>query len=73
MTTVDAMLLGSGRADASARGSDIFGGGNWENSTLYKVLVTQGFAPTGHSAENTPGELIVYAGELVEVSATPTP
>lgn len=74
LTTVDAMLLGSGRDDAGVNGSDIFGGGNWERSTLYKVLVTQGFAPAGHSAENSPNELIVFAGEVVdEPVATPTP
>jgi len=73
LTTVDAMQMGSGRADANAKGSDIFGGGNWEKSALYKVLVTQGFAPQGHSAENSPNELIVFAGEIAEAPATPTP
>jgi len=32
LTTYDAILMGSGRADANAQGEDILGGGTWETS-----------------------------------------
>ena len=74
LTAYDAILMGSGRADANAQGKDILGGGDWESSALHTVLVTQGFAPTGHSAENAPVQLLLYAGHMAaEVTATPTP
>ena len=66
LTSVDAMLLGAGRADASAKGSDIFGGGDWENSSLYNVLVNQGLVPKGHSADSPGKPAMFYAGEAVE-------
>ena len=77
LTSYDAILLGSRRvAGASAAGTDILGGGNWESSLLHKVLVEQGFAPEGHSADNPPVQLIIYAGQSTAeatVTATPTP
>ena len=77
LTTYDAILLGSQRApDSTSPGTDILGGGNWESSALHKVLVDQGFAPEGHSAENPPVQLIIYAGQTTAkgaVTATPTP
>jgi hypothetical protein len=75
LTTYDAILLGSRRvAGASAAGTDILGGGNWESSLLHKVLVEQGFVPEGHSAENPPVQLIIYAGQATaEATATATP
>ena len=72
MTSVDAMLKGAGRADANATGTDIFGGGNWEGSLLYNILVNQGLVPAGHSADSPPNDVILYAGTIVE-SPTPTP
>ncbi len=73
LTSYNAMLLGAGRADASAKGSDIFGGGNWETSSLYTVLMNQGLVPGGHSADSPASNPVLYAGEAVEVTATPTP
>jgi hypothetical protein len=73
LTSVDAMRMGAGRADASSTGSDIFGGGNWKASSLYNVLVNQGLVAAGHSADAPPEIVILYAGEVVEPSATPTP
>jgi len=58
---------------AITKGSDILGGGNWESSALFNVLVNQGLVAEGHSAEEVPSELVLYAGEHVEASATPTP
>ena len=74
LTSYDAILMGSGRADANAQGKDILGGGNWESSALHTTLVTQGFVPEGHSADATPVQLMIYAGQAAaEVTATPTP
>jgi len=77
LTTYDAILLGSQRApDSTSPGTDILGGGNWESSALHKVLVDQGFAPEGHSADNQPVSLVIYAGQATAeatVTATPTP
>lgn len=73
MTSIDAMRLGAGRADASSTGNDIFGGGNWESSLLHNVLINQGFAADGHSADAPAERLIIYAGGHAEATATPTP
>jgi hypothetical protein len=77
LTTYDAILLGSRRvAGSSSAGTDISGGGDWESSILHEVLVNQGFAPEGHSAENPPVHLVIYAGQAASdasVTATPTP
>jgi hypothetical protein len=72
LTSYDAMLLGAGRADASAKGSDIFGG-NREASSLYIVLANQGLVVSGHSADSPASGFTLYAGEAVESPATPTP
>jgi hypothetical protein len=55
------------------KGNDILGGGNWEASALFNVLANQGLVADGHSAEQVPSELVLYAGERVEEPATPTP
>jgi len=73
MTTYQTILMGSGRANASAKGRDILGGGDWEKSALYAMLVKQGFAPAGHSAETFPVAPLIYAGHTQEAKATPTP
>lgn len=73
LTSYNAMLLGAGRADASARGTDIFGGGSWEASSLYNVLANQGLVVSGHSADSPASNPALYAGGTVEASATPTP
>lgn len=73
MTSIEAMLRGAGRANAEATGTDIFGGGNWKGSSLYAVLVNQGLVATGHSADSPASSPVLYAGEAVEVTATPTP
>ncbi len=73
LSSYDAMQLGSQRADATATGNNIFGNGNWEDSTLFAVLTTQGMVPTGHSADVSPNNFALYVGSAVEVTATPTP
>jgi hypothetical protein len=76
LTSYDAILMGSHRADVNAQGNDILGGGNWDNSLLHEVLVNQGLTPQGHSPDVPPNQAIIYAGQVVanaEVTATPTP
>jgi hypothetical protein len=75
LTTYDAMQSGSGRSDASAKGNDVFGGGKWEASALYKVLAGQALVPEGHSAESPAHAIIIFAGQRIaeEENATPTP
>ena len=73
LTTYEAMQMGSGRADAAAKGADIFGGGNWEKSTLYNVLVKQGLVAAGHSADSPAATLVVFAGQAAPEAATATP
>lgn len=73
LSSYDAMQLGSQRADTAATGNDIFGGGNWESSTLFTVLTTQGMVPKGHAADVSPNNFVLYVGSAVAVTATPTP
>ena len=76
LSTYEAMSLGSRRVSGSTSpGTDIFGGGNWENSLLYEVLVNQGLTTPGHSPDVEPRNPIVYAGRVVasDVELTPTP
>ena len=73
LTTYKAMQMGSGRADANAKGTDIFGGGDWEKSKLFTLLTTQGMTAKGHSADVSSNDFILYAGSTVVSTATPTP
>jgi len=75
LTTYAAISMGSGRADAASKGSDILGGGVMDKSALYDVLVNQGLVSTGHSADSPAVTLVVFAGQAVvdEATATPTP
>ena len=75
LTTYEAIQMGSGRADATAQGADVLGGGAWEKSALYTALVNQGLVAAGHSADSPAVELVVFAGQAVsdEAKATPTP
>ena len=73
MTDYDALLLGSRRVEgSSSAGNDIFGGGAWESSLLYEVLVNQGLVPKGHSAETPARTPLLFAGAVVpETGETP--
>ncbi len=74
LTTYDAVLLGSRRvAGSSSKGNDILGGGDWETSLLHEVLVNQGLAPSGHSADVPVSNPVLFAGSQAEEEATPTP
>ena len=81
LTTYPGILAGSGRADANAKGNDILGGGNWERSKLYDLLVKHSTTPVGHPADVPSSGPLIYAGQPVVVptevpptpEATPTP
>ena len=80
LSSYDAMLMGSQRADANAEGTDIFGDGDWQTSILHDVLVNQSLVPEGHQADTPDTPVLVYAGHRVAdveaegtVTVTPTP
>ncbi|MEW6085088.1 MAG: hypothetical protein AB1607_10885 [Chloroflexota bacterium] len=75
LTTYEALFLGSRRVQGSSSPStDIFGRGDWEQSLLYEVLITQGMTPQGHSPDAPPNQAVLYAGKIVaDIPATPTP
>ncbi len=75
LTTFAAISMGSGRADAASKGTDILGGGAMDKSVLYDVLVSQGLVAVGHSADSPAVALMVFAGQAAadEATATPTP
>jgi len=78
LSTYEAISLGTRRvAESTSPGTDIFGGGEWEGSLLYEVLVNQGLTVPGHSPDAGPSNPILYVGQVVaaegEVTATPTP
>jgi hypothetical protein len=78
LSSYDAISLGTRRvAGSTSPGTDIFGGGEWENSLLYEVLVNQGLTTPGHSPDVEPRIPILYVGQTVagegEVTPTPTP
>ena len=72
MTTYAALGLGSQRADANAKGTDILGGGDWATSQLFNVLSNQGLTPDGHSADVSAGNPVIFAGTQTEVQAEAT-
>jgi hypothetical protein len=66
MSDYQGILAGSRRTSADARGNDILGGGNWEQSKLYEVLITrkgQPLAmPLGRAVDFDADTVTVYAG-----------
>jgi hypothetical protein len=75
LSSYQAVSLGSRRvAESTSPGTDVFGGGEWENSLLYEYLVNFGLTTQGHSAEVEPINPIMYVGQAVaEGEATATP
>lgn len=77
LSTYEAISLGSRRvAGSTSPGTDIFGGGTWEDSLLYEVLVNQGLTAQGHSPEVEPHNPVLHLGQRVagdaEAEGTPT-
>jgi hypothetical protein len=75
LSSYEAISLGSRRvAGSTSPGTDIFGGGEWENSLLYEYLVNYGLTTQGHSQDVEPRNPILYLGQAVaEGEATATP
>jgi hypothetical protein len=69
------ITAGSRRENAEdTKGTDILGGGNWENSLLYQFISTSQADIPGHTEINP--HLLIFAGkplEKPEVTVTPTP
>jgi len=74
LSSYQGILAGSNRSYAGAKGTDILGGGDWESSLLYNVLMVQGLVPAGHSPDVDPvSPVFLYAGQQVQtLGATPT-
>lgn len=66
MSDFQGILAGSRRASEDVQGNDILGGGNWEQSKLYEVLITrkgQPLAmPLGRAADYDAETVTVFAG-----------
>jgi hypothetical protein len=75
LTSYKSIQSGSGlTADSTSKGKDILGGGTWEKSTLYTVLIKQGLVAAGHSADSPATVLVVFAGQAAtEATSTPAP
>jgi hypothetical protein len=74
LSSYQAISLGSRRvAGSTSPGTDIFGGGEWENSLLYEYLVNSGLTTQGHSPDVEPRNPVLYVGQAVaEGEVTPT-
>jgi hypothetical protein len=74
LTNYQGILAGSQRPSADANGTDILGGGTWEQSLLYEFTVNHPVEPPGHGENPQPGP-VVFAGKASESdpSVTPTP
>ncbi len=74
LTTYQGIIAGSKREAPDAKGTDILGGGNWENSLLYQFTYAHPVLPPSHGKNPAAGP-IVFAGEgnLSALSVTPTP
>ena len=61
------IMAGANRSYEGAKGTDILGGGNWEASKLYDVLLNQGLTTAGHSPDVNPvPPVFLYAGQRAE-------
>jgi len=82
LSSYEGIAAGSGRSEASLKGTDILGGGDWEKSKLREFLSENKPDVPGHDQQNT--GLLIFAGkplpqaapvptEAPTVTATPTP
>ncbi|MEJ2758827.1 MAG: hypothetical protein P8046_10145 [Anaerolineales bacterium] len=62
LSSYEAMLAGSRRASADVTGNDIFGGGVFESSLLYKMLYLDKLMPLGRPADSPAEGPIIFAG-----------
>ena len=74
LSSYEGIIAGSNRSYAGAKGTDILGGGNWEDSKLHDVLVEQGLVTAGHSPDVDPvPPVLIYAGQKAEEASEATP
>ncbi len=59
------ILAGSNRQPGQDKGEDILGGGDWENSVLYQVLITRQM-PLGRPPDSPEKGPEMYAGHVAE-------
>lgn len=62
LSSYEAMLAGSQRTSPDVSGNDIFGGGNFESSLLYKMLYVEKKMPLGRPADSPAEGPIIFAG-----------
>jgi hypothetical protein len=76
LSSYEGILAGSHRTADKPTGDDILGGGNWEASKLYQVLVTDATEPFGRPAGLDLTRVVVFAGtpeSAPGVTASPSP
>lgn len=66
LSTLPGMLAGSRRTSPDSQGNDIFGGGVWENSLLYKQLYVDRVMPQGRPPDVPAEGPIIFAGSIQE-------
>ncbi|RME90619.1 MAG: hypothetical protein D6770_02105 [Anaerolineae bacterium] len=62
LSTYSGIVAGSRRASESAQGTDILGGGVWEDSILYRMLVVDKTMPFGRPPDSPPEGPVIPAG-----------
>jgi hypothetical protein len=74
LSSYQGITSGTNRSYSGAKGTDILGGGNWESSKLYNVLVVQGLVPAGHSPDVKPvPPVFLYTGQRAAETSGMTP
>jgi len=75
MSSYAGMLMGARRVE-SAKGNDLFGGGEWEASLLYDVLYVRKYMPLARPPEVPAEGPVIFAGQPAQrkdAAATATP
>lgn len=66
MSSYEGMLAGSRRTSADVTGNDIFGGGDWETSLLYKMLYVDKSMPQGRPPDSPAEGPTIFAGSAAQ-------
>ena len=70
LTSYAGIMAGSQRESADAKGTDILGSGNWEDSLLYQYTYVHPVQPPGHGDTPSMGP-VVFAGKAGSTPSTP--
>jgi mono/diheme cytochrome c family protein len=62
LSSYQGMLMGALRSSPTAKGQDIFGGGNWEQSKLYEMLYVKKLMPLGRPPSVPAEGPLIFAG-----------